>query len=79
MFVNFKKLIEVEPKSRDRFDVLDGIRSISMIWIIAGHGFSAWLDRMPSINQGEIPKVQLGFNFFYNLICFTEGNCSKHR
>lgn len=57
MLYNFEKLLEISGNSPNRIEVLDGLRAISMIWIIAGHGFSSWIDRFPATNQIEIPKV----------------------
>lgn len=58
MFSNFKKLIHIGQNSRDRFDVMDGLRVISITWIIAGHGMSSWSDRFPTTNWADFDQVQ---------------------
>lgn len=62
MYYNSEKLLKINGNSPNRIDVLDGLRAISMIWIIAGHGFSSWIDRFPASNQNDIPKVG---NFYF--------------
>lgn len=51
MISNFKKLFTIEENGKDRIIVFEGIRAISMMWIIAGHGYSIWDDRLPESNN----------------------------
>lgn len=55
---NAKKLLEVSKNSPDHVKVLDGMRVISITWIIAGHGFSSWTEFLPAMNREDTLQVR---------------------
>lgn len=71
IFSNGKKFLKIPKSIPGYIEILDGIRVISITWIIAGHGFSAWIDMIPAINLVEAAEVK-------SILSITVLNSVKH-
>lgn len=53
---NLKRLFS-PSKPEEQFGFLNGIKAISMMWIVLGHGFLLLLAEIPLQNYADIPMV----------------------
>lgn len=68
MYTNGTKLFQCKPnKSPDVMECLNGIRVISMTWVVFGHTYSSFLGR--GINSADILTVSK-LNLLYIVITF---------
>lgn len=43
VYSNMPKLLKTSTNRTDQIQVFHGIKVISMLWIVAGHGYTIWL------------------------------------
>ncbi|XP_072376475.1 nose resistant to fluoxetine protein 6-like [Diabrotica undecimpunctata] len=63
VYTNSRKIIATSKKHREQIQIFNGIKSISIAWIIAGHGFNGWLINVA--NNDYVKKEQRDISFFY--------------
>ncbi|RZC39379.1 nose resistant to fluoxetine protein 6-like, partial [Asbolus verrucosus] len=57
LLTNGKKLLHISQNNPEQIQCLNGMRFISMMWVIAGHGFIA-MESVPLINYATIDEYQ---------------------
>ncbi|CAG9820109.1 unnamed protein product, partial [Phaedon cochleariae] len=55
---NGRKLFSPIQYSKDRIEIFNGIKVLSMMWIIAGHGFGTFTGTFSVLNQGTIDSFR---------------------
>lgn len=64
MYSNGRKIITTLPKgNKEQLQIFYGLKVISMMWIIAGHGFAMYDHRSFAVNRQDIAEV-----ICYNLV-----------
>ncbi|CAH0546778.1 unnamed protein product [Brassicogethes aeneus] len=53
LYTNTKKLVHVGPKEKEQIPIFHGLKFISMMWVIAGHGFGTNI-AVPLFNMADI-------------------------
>lgn len=71
LFANAKRLLETKS-SPNNIHVFDGLKVISLAWIIGGHGYSVWNEIVPSQNIEDLYEVN-------RLSWFTKCMTNYHR
>lgn len=62
VYTNGKKILAISPKTnKEQLHVFHGLRFISMMWIVAGHGFAAY-NVVPVMNREEALRVYFSTN-----------------
>lgn len=64
VFTNGRKLLNVSKGSKEQIQLFHGLKFISMMWIVAGHGFVGWLDAS-AFNRPDIQNLQKEQYFQY--------------
>ncbi|KAJ8948702.1 hypothetical protein NQ314_008366 [Rhamnusium bicolor] len=64
VFSNGRKLLLVSKNSKEQIQTFHGLKVISIMWIVAGHGFSVW-PNISVTNQSD--KEEVSFIYFSDI------------
>ena len=59
LYSNTKRLLDTNPPKGDHLACLDGIRFVSITWVMLGHGLQAEIDRFPITNVAFFTQVSI--------------------
>ncbi|XP_057668043.1 nose resistant to fluoxetine protein 6-like isoform X1 [Diorhabda carinulata] len=64
VYSNIRKIIQTSKNHTEQIQVFNGIKTISMAWILAGHAMNAW-NKYPVINDDVISRKIEDIKIFY--------------